>query len=283
MRFHDVLNGWAEIAATLGCSIRTAQRWARAGRLAVNRFPGTIRSRVYAHRSEINASKERSRIPWRIAPECRGPETEAPTHALIPHEQLWGWKAIARFMAMSVRSVQRWESEAKLPVHRLKTGHRARPYALKAQLWAWIVERTVSRRPVPQLDMTRQRLPALLQPFLDRLTASVAVLDETGTIIVVNEAWRAFGKANGYREPNFGVGTNCFEVFRSATYRHAKTASSIADGLVELLAGKRRELVAKWRYDSPTGERDCLLWATRFENAASPFLVITHSDVTSVL
>jgi hypothetical protein len=283
MRLDDVVNGWAEIATVLGCSKRTAQRWARAGWLCVYKHPGAKRPRVYAYRTEISTWRERCRTLRYPAPERTGFEQKAPAHALQPSEHLWGWKAIARFLNMSVRSVQRWEREAKLPICRLKTGNRPLPYALKGELSAWISERTVSRQSPFEIDNSCRGFPALLQHFLNASTSHTAVLDVTGTVIFVNEAWRVFAKANGYRKPDFGVGTNYFEICSSATGQDATTASLVAHGLVALLEGKRRELKVKYRCDSPMEKRIFLLRATRFDNLTTPFLVLEHSDVTNVL
>lgn len=43
---------------------------------------------------------------------------------------------------------------------------------------------------------------------IDALTAHVALLDELGGIIAVNDAWRQFADANGSRLPNYGDGLN---------------------------------------------------------------------------
>ena len=47
------------------------------------------------------------------------------------------WKEIAAHMGCAVRTVQRWEREADLPVHRLMTGKRRTPYAYPSELDAW--------------------------------------------------------------------------------------------------------------------------------------------------
>ena len=39
---------------------------------------------------------------------------------------------------------------------------------------------------------------ALLRSTLDALSAHVAVLDETGTIVMVNQAWKEFAISTGY-------------------------------------------------------------------------------------
>ncbi len=69
-------------------------------------------------------------------------------------ERLDSWKDIAAYLGRDIRTVQRWEVERRLPVHRLPGGDKPRVYALRPELDVWL----------------RTRLPK------DREPASVAVL-----------------------------------------------------------------------------------------------------------
>jgi hypothetical protein len=202
------------------------------------------------------------------------------TDAVRNHKYVWGWKAIACLLNLSVSTVQLWEREAKLPVQRLRTGRRAFPYVLEGEILAWIKERTAGPQTTSKVDA---RLPLLMHSFLDAWPAQIAVLDATGTIIAVNKAWRAFGRSNGYSDPNLGIGRKYIQVCTSAAFVDAATASRVADGFAEFLAGKRPDLKVKYRCDSPTEKRDFLLIVARLGGLRSPFFVFCHSDVTNVL
>lgn len=54
-----------------------------------------------------------------------------------PDERLESWKKIAAYLRRDVRTVQRWEQTAGLPVHRLSRAQRPIPYAYKKELDAW--------------------------------------------------------------------------------------------------------------------------------------------------
>lgn len=57
-------------------------------------------------------------------------------------EPLSGWKQIARYLGVSVRSAQVWAVSAGLPVHKPRRRH---VYAYSAELDEWVKsERTVS-------------------------------------------------------------------------------------------------------------------------------------------
>jgi TolB-like protein len=53
-------------------------------------------------------------------------------------ERLDSWKDIADYLCRDVRTVQRWERERDLPVHRLPGGRKPRIYAMKSELDLWL-------------------------------------------------------------------------------------------------------------------------------------------------
>jgi len=48
------------------------------------------------------------------------------------------WKEIASYLDRGVRTVQRWERELQLPVHRIGKGNRSPVYALVSELRFWM-------------------------------------------------------------------------------------------------------------------------------------------------
>lgn len=56
-------------------------------------------------------------------------------------ERLDGWKAIAGHLGRDIRTVQRWELNEHLPIHRLEHKQRATAYAFTAELDEWLAKR----------------------------------------------------------------------------------------------------------------------------------------------
>ena len=52
-------------------------------------------------------------------------------------ERLLGWKAIASYLGRDIRTVQRWELQEQLPIHRLEHQRQGSAYAYKAELDEW--------------------------------------------------------------------------------------------------------------------------------------------------
>jgi hypothetical protein len=55
------------------------------------------------------------------------------------------WKEIASFLERGVRTVQRWEHELHLPVHRIGKGKRSPVYAKVEELKFWLITSGVER------------------------------------------------------------------------------------------------------------------------------------------
>lgn len=67
------------------------------------------------------------------------PETASPESVLPPAvaDRLDSWKEIAAYLHRDVRTVQRWEKAARLPVHRHATSRLRTAYAYRTELDAW--------------------------------------------------------------------------------------------------------------------------------------------------
>jgi len=61
-----------------------------------------------------------------------------------PEDRLDSWKAIAVYLGRGVRTVQRWEREEGLPVHRLAHEKRGSVYAYRTEVDAWWESRRLS-------------------------------------------------------------------------------------------------------------------------------------------
>ena len=60
---------------------------------------------------------------------------------LRPRNLLNSWKEIAAFLDRGVRTVQRWEEDHKLPVHRYDNSPRSPVFALEEELLLWLRSR----------------------------------------------------------------------------------------------------------------------------------------------
>jgi PAS domain S-box-containing protein len=116
------------------------------------------------------------------------------------------------------------------------------------------------------------------QHILDALTGPVAVLDQTGAIIAVNEAWRSFGEANQARGAS-SVGVNYLDVCDRAAGGDAACARAAAAGICSVLAGKG-SFSLEYPCHSSTEKRWFQLRASRLDHEGATYAVVAHHDIT---
>ncbi|MBN1286540.1 MAG: PAS domain S-box protein [Anaerolineae bacterium] len=119
-----------------------------------------------------------------------------------------------------------------------------------------------------------------LQSTLDALSAHIAILDETGTIIAVNAAWRSFGAANGLDWPVGGVGANYLTVCDDAAGERSEEAPAVAQGIRDVLAGRHVQAAFEYPCHGPHEKRWFVMRITRFEYDGLPRVVVAHENIT---
>ncbi|MBL9205653.1 MAG: CHASE domain-containing protein [Opitutaceae bacterium] len=137
------------------------------------------------------------------------------------------------------------------------------------------------------LRSTRQRIERALHESerfadaaFDALTSHVCVLDEHGTILAVNRAWRQFAAANPPCPHNACEGANYWAACTDSTGSVGAEASAFAEGAQAVLRGERDHFVQEYACHSPTEERWFLVRVTRFAGTGPRRLVIAHESIT---
>jgi two-component system CheB/CheR fusion protein len=148
---------------------------------------------------------------------------------------------------------------------------RIQPYAQSPQ--------APRRAVVSFIDVTSLKDAQRLQAVLDSLPEHVAVLDASGRITMVNQAWRAFAQSNGDHDlARTGPGTNYLQVCTGSAPRDA-AAQRAFDGLADVLAGRAERFSLRYPCHSPTEQRWFLMHAARMpgKNLGA---VVSHVNIT---
>jgi PAS domain S-box-containing protein len=122
--------------------------------------------------------------------------------------------------------------------------------------------------------------PALPALALDALPEHVAVLDERGTIVAVNRAWRAFADANGLALPGHGVGRSYLAECDRAAAAGVEAAARLGAGLREILRDELAECHLEYPCHSPGGQRWFLCRAAPMDGGARHGAVVVHENVS---
>jgi PAS domain S-box-containing protein len=138
-------------------------------------------------------------------------------------------------------------------------------------------------RDVTEQERARRALEEaylFLQYTLDALSAHIAILDETGAIIAVNEAWRQFADTNGLSDPAYGLGTSYLAVCESATGPWSEGAPEVAAGIRQALAAGNGGFYLEYPCHSPDEQRWFAVRLHRFEIGGAGRVVAAHYDIT---
>lgn len=116
---------------------------------------------------------------------------------------------------------------------------------------------------------------------LDAINVSICILDKTGNIIAVNQAWKDFYDINlgeNYHK-NYCIGMNYLGVCHTSTGLYSEEAGQMATGIVRVMNGKLDEFTLEYPCNSPNEMRWFLSRVTRLKEDNDHFL-ITHETIT---
>jgi PAS domain S-box-containing protein len=119
-----------------------------------------------------------------------------------------------------------------------------------------------------------------LQGTLDSLSAHIAILDKSGTIVAVNKNWREFAWSNGVPGQNYAEGANYLEVCDSATGEYSAEAAPFAEGIRSVLSGQRDKFELEYPCHSPSERRWFIGRVTSFAAGGPPRAVVAHENIT---
>ncbi|MEP6984898.1 MAG: GAF domain-containing protein, partial [Chloroflexota bacterium] len=110
----------------------------------------------------------------------------------------------------------------------------------------------------------------------------MTILDETGTIIAVNQAWKDFAAANETSSfANSFEGMNYLTVCDTAIGEGAEQAADFADGIRAVMQGHREDFALEYPCHSPGEQRWFIGRVTRFLGDGPIRVVIAHENITS--
>jgi PAS domain-containing protein len=119
-----------------------------------------------------------------------------------------------------------------------------------------------------------------MMDIFNAMSAHAAILDETGTILAVNEAWQRFGVENGLQTPDSGVGCNYLDLCDGISAAADPEAAQVAAAIRDLLAGRGREAYIEYPCHSPDAQR----WFTAHfiisQDNGQQRILLVHENIT---
>ena len=126
---------------------------------------------------------------------------------------------------------------------------------------------------------------AFKSAILNSVAAEVAVLDNQGVILAVNDQWQQFAQnSTAASSPTVratGVGVNYLQACRDASASGDNEARAALDGIMVVLQGRGPSFSLDYPCHSPEQQRWFTLVARPFGSEADRRVVITHTDITA--
>ena len=118
-----------------------------------------------------------------------------------------------------------------------------------------------------------------LSSSLDALSSHIFILDESGVIMEVNEAWRRFADQNQFTGIDHGVGTNNLQ-HCGQTFPQNGNAQSCISEINDVINGRQTRFEMEYSCHSPTELRWFVMRFTRFQSPGPVRIVIVHDNCT---
>ncbi len=118
-----------------------------------------------------------------------------------------------------------------------------------------------------------------LRSSLDALSGHIAVLDDTGTILEVNEAWRRFAEENQFIGAGYGIGASYLQDYQQ-TFPEGCEIPPYTKGINDVIAGRQARFELEYPCHSPTVQRWYVMRVTRFQSPGPTRIVIVHDNIT---
>lgn len=116
--------------------------------------------------------------------------------------------------------------------------------------------------------------------ILNGLPAPIALLDNLGTLISINEAWRQFSGSNALAAQEHRIGLNYLEICSNAQGDNSSEALQVAEGIRSVLSGEAKSFSLEYPCHSLTEERWFLLMVTPFAEDRRSGVIVMHLNIT---
>ncbi len=143
------------------------------------------------------------------------------------------------------------------------------------------ISRDITERKLAQEEIASSQ--RFLRSAIDALDSSIAVLDEHGTILTVNDSWRQFVDANGLEPDHYEVGASYLEYWENDRTVARESVDLVVKAIREVIAGTTRTAVVEYclppREDG-ANETWLQMRVTRFAEQGPARVVVAHENIT---
>lgn len=116
--------------------------------------------------------------------------------------------------------------------------------------------------------------------FFSSLSDQVAILDESGNICAVNDAWLSYSKENGGDPHQTGVGINYFNICNTADINSNADAARVLAGIKQIRENRSSSFSYEYPCHSPTEKAWYEMTCRPFAVGKKVYITVLHHDIT---
>jgi|GEM_PF-1455964 len=145
-----------------------------------------------------------------------------------------------------------------------------------------ITERKKAEEEIRNSFAEKQQLAERMSTILRTLPANIALLDEKGIIVDVNEAWKNFADENGFAGSNHCIGLDYIKISHNAFAEEEMDGKVVARGIRNVLSKKLEEFVYEYPCHSPHEKRWFRMVAKPISGKENNGAVVMHVNITQL-
>jgi len=134
------------------------------------------------------------------------------------------------------------------------------------------------KKSLQQNQMITEKLSAIL----NTLPANIALLDENGIVVDVNDAWKHFAVSNGLDDPNHAVGVNYLDVCIGSVGESEEDGIRVAKGIKAVLGRSLSLFEYEYACHSPEEERWFRMLVAPLHHEYYNGAVVMHVSITEL-
>lgn len=128
----------------------------------------------------------------------------------------------------------------------------------------------------------KEALAQRMSIILNTLPANIALLDENGIIIDVNDAWRDVAEDNNFMGNNYTIGDNYLSISERSPAADGTDSTAIAAGINSVLKKEVKEFMFEYESHSPGLKKWFRVVATPMQDKEFSGAVVMHIDISEI-
>ncbi|MCW9033099.1 MAG: diguanylate cyclase [Rhodospirillales bacterium] len=138
----------------------------------------------------------------------------------------------------------------------------------------------ISKIVVTFIDITANKSEIPFEASLNSLSQQITVIDGTGLIQWVNDAWKGFSQENGAPSDEAWLYANYLSVCKAGSYVGDNDSSDAMSGIQSVMNGEATEFYFEYPCHSPTEQRWFMMRIRPLEWNGPYHYVISHENIT---